>query len=85
VLGVPVVRIDPGGVVVVSADGGEELVAADTVVETSDVVPDDELAIELGALADDGGVPVHRVGDCAGVRRIEGANLDVAELAAALA
>jgi 2,4-dienoyl-CoA reductase-like NADH-dependent reductase (Old Yellow Enzyme family) len=84
VLGVPIVRIAPGGVVVVAGDDAEELVGADTVIVTSDVVPDDELAIELGGLDDDG-VQVHRVGDCAGVRRIEGANLDVAELAVALA
>ena len=47
-------------------------VPADTVISTADVTPDTDLAAQLTAA----GVSFHAVGDCNGVRHIEGANLD---------
>jgi 2,4-dienoyl-CoA reductase (NADPH2) len=71
--------IEPGRVRVTTSAGDEQL-DADTVVVAGGAVPDTRLADEL-ALA---GVTAHVVGDCGGVRRIEGANLDAAHLALAL-
>jgi 2,4-dienoyl-CoA reductase (NADPH2) len=71
--------IEPGVVRVRTAAGVEE-VQADTVVVTTTVTPDRRVADALEAA----GLAVHVIGDVAGVRRIEGANLDAAGLALAL-
>jgi hypothetical protein len=67
--------------VTVRTDAGEEALAADAVIVTDAVTPRTELGDELAAA----GVAVRLVGDAGGVRRLEGANLDAAELALALA
>jgi 2,4-dienoyl-CoA reductase (NADPH2) len=67
--------------VTVDVDGAVEDLAADTVIVTDEVRPDRTLADDLAGR----GVPVRVVGDAGGVRRIEGANLDAAEVALALA
>jgi 2,4-dienoyl-CoA reductase (NADPH2) len=64
----------------IERNGASELIAADTVVVTNAASPMTALIDELRAA----GRVVHTVGDCAGVRRIEGANLDAAAVALAL-
>jgi 2,4-dienoyl-CoA reductase-like NADH-dependent reductase (Old Yellow Enzyme family)/thioredoxin reductase len=59
---------------------GTEVLPADVVVSAGPVVPEDALATALR----DAGLPVHMVGDCGGVRRLEGANLDAAHVALAI-
>jgi NADPH-dependent 2,4-dienoyl-CoA reductase/sulfur reductase-like enzyme len=71
--------ISPGAVRVRLRDAVEEI-PADTVVATNVVIPDDGLIAQLKAA----GIAVRPVGDCNGVRRIEGANLDAAEVALAI-
>jgi 2,4-dienoyl-CoA reductase (NADPH2) len=71
--------IEPGTVRLSTAEG-ERLVEADTVIFTAGAVPDRRLADELAA----SDVPVHVVGDSAGVRHLEGANRDALALALAL-
>ncbi|HEV8297460.1 MAG TPA: FAD-dependent oxidoreductase [Acidimicrobiales bacterium] len=75
-----VVKITPDAVYVNVADGDPEDLPADTVIATATVAPDATLADALDAA----GIHAHLVGDCAGIRRIEGANLDAAHLALAL-
>jgi 2,4-dienoyl-CoA reductase (NADPH2) len=57
-----------------------EDIPADTVIVTSGATPRDRLVAELA----DAGIACHVIGDSAGVRRIEGANLDAGALAVAL-
>ena len=71
--------IEPGAVLV-KVEGATDRIDADTVIITSGVQPNSALADSLRAA----GLSVHLVGDCAGFRRIEGANLDAAALALAL-
>ena len=70
------------GVVVVERSGEREELGADTVISALGVIPDRVLADALAANGD--GVTVHTAGDCGGIRRIEGANLDAAAVALAL-
>jgi thioredoxin reductase len=57
-----------------------EEIPADTVIVTSGATAQSRLADELASA----GIPAHVIGDSAGVRRIEGANLDASTLALAL-
>jgi 2,4-dienoyl-CoA reductase (NADPH2) len=75
-----VVSIGTSAVTVRTAEGDEDL-PADTVIVTDAVTPRTELADALGAAR----IAARVVGDAAGIRRIEGANLDAAELARAWA
>jgi phytoene dehydrogenase-like protein len=72
-------EILPSAVRVRTTSGVEDLPAA-VVVATASTVPDDALVLALRAA----GVEARTVGDCAGIRRIEGANLDAAAVALAL-
>jgi len=74
-----VIGIDATGVTI-EREGTREQLAADTVIATNTAVPDDVLTAALRAA----GHTVHTVGDCDGVRRLEGANLDAAAVAMAL-
>ena len=58
-----------------------ESIPADTVIVTNAAVPDNALFTQLEAA----GLAARLVGDCNGVRRLEGANLDAAEVALAIA
>ncbi|MEO8697259.1 MAG: FAD-dependent oxidoreductase [Acidimicrobiales bacterium] len=58
-----------------------ESIPADTVIVTNAAVPDNALFTALQAA----GIAARLVGDCNGVRRLEGANLDAAEVALAIA
>jgi F420-dependent methylenetetrahydromethanopterin dehydrogenase len=60
---------------------GERAVEADIVIVASGAVPDRRLADELMEAAR---VPIHVVGDSAGIRHLEGANQDALALALAL-
>ena len=73
-------RFDDHGVVVDTNDG-DRSVAADTIVVAHGALPGSPLESNIVTL----GLPVHRIGDCRAVRRIEGAMIDAAELAVALA
>jgi len=66
--------------VVVNIAGASETIPADTVIVVNSVTPQGGLLAELKAA----GVDARGVGDCVEVRRIEGANIDAAELAIAL-
>jgi hypothetical protein len=57
-----------------------ESIPADTVIVTNAAIPNDALAMQMMAA----GISPRLVGDCNGVRRIEGANLDAAEVALAI-
>ena len=57
-----------------------EEIPADTVIVTNAAVPNAGLAADLVAA----GVRVHAIGDCTEIKRLEGANIDAAELALAL-
>jgi NADH dehydrogenase FAD-containing subunit len=67
--------------VTVRTEAGEEEIPADTVVVTDAVTPRTALAEALAAA----GIAVRVVGDAGGLRNLEGANLDAAEVALALA
>jgi 2,4-dienoyl-CoA reductase-like NADH-dependent reductase (Old Yellow Enzyme family)/thioredoxin reductase len=71
--------IEPGAVRVKVGDVVED-VPADTVIVTAGATPEHGLADDLA----DAGIVCHVIGDSAGVRRIEGANLDASNLALAL-
>jgi 2,4-dienoyl-CoA reductase (NADPH2) len=71
--------IDPASVRVRVGDAREDI-PADTVIVTSGATPRTSLVDELAAT----GMSAHVIGDCAGIRRIEGANLDANNLALAL-
>jgi 2,4-dienoyl-CoA reductase-like NADH-dependent reductase (Old Yellow Enzyme family)/thioredoxin reductase len=71
--------IEPGAVRVKVGDVVED-VPADTVIVTTGATPEHGLADDLA----DAGIACHVIGDSAGVRRIEGANLDANNLALAL-
>jgi hypothetical protein len=58
-----------------------EAIPADTVIVTNAAVPDNALFTALEAA----GIRAHLVGDCNGVRRLEGANLDAATVALTIA
>ena len=58
-----------------------ESIPADTVIVTNVATPDNALFTELQSA----GIAARVVGDCNGVRRLEGANLDAAEVALAIA
>src|SRR5690606_7944373 len=75
-----VTRITADTVEVSLPDGRTDDVPADAVIDTASVSPDQRLADDLQAA----GVTAHVVGDAAGIRRIEGANLDAAQLALTL-
>lgn len=72
-------EIRSDGVRVRVGDADEVLPAA-VVVATASATPDDALVLALRAA----GLEGHTVGDCGGIRRLEGANLDAAALALAL-
>jgi 2,4-dienoyl-CoA reductase (NADPH2) len=59
----------------------DEHIAADTVLIAEGAIPDDSLHAELDRL----GITTHVVGDCGTIGRIEGANLDAARVALAIA
>jgi len=67
--------------VLVRVGDGVESIAADTVIVTNVAVPESELFTQIQAA----GIDARLVGDCNGVRRLEGANLDAAEVALAIA
>jgi NADPH-dependent 2,4-dienoyl-CoA reductase/sulfur reductase-like enzyme len=69
------------GAVTVDVAGSADKVGADTVIVTADTAPDAGLAQALAA----DGIAAHVVGDCRELRGIEGANLDAAAVALALA
>jgi 2,4-dienoyl-CoA reductase-like NADH-dependent reductase (Old Yellow Enzyme family)/thioredoxin reductase len=71
--------IEPGAVRVKVGDVVEDI-PADTVIVTTGATPEHGLAGDLA----DAGIVCHVIGDSAGVRRIEGANLDASNLALAL-
>jgi len=79
VTGVEPVGVTAEGLAVEHPDG-RRVLTGDTFVSTFAGRPRHELADALVAA----GLSVHRVGDCAGVRRIEGANLDALALARTL-
>jgi 2,4-dienoyl-CoA reductase (NADPH2) len=72
-------RIEPGLVRVRVGDDVEDI-PADTVIVTAGATPLSTLVDELA----EAGIACHVIGDSAGVRRIEGANLDANNLAVAL-
>jgi 2,4-dienoyl-CoA reductase (NADPH2) len=71
--------IKPGAVRVKVGDVVEDI-PADTVIVTTGATPEHGLADDLA----DAGIVCHVIGDSAGVRRIEGANLDANHLAVSL-
>ena len=73
-------KLDSTGVVVDHGDATRSIPAA-TIIVTHGATPGSMLADALDAT----GVSVHRIGDCRTVGRVEGAMLDAAELAVALA
>jgi 2,4-dienoyl-CoA reductase (NADPH2) len=75
-----VLGIEEDAVLLRSADGVEQRRPVDSVIVASGARPADALLGELAAA----GVVVHAAGDCAGVRRIEGATADAASLARTL-
>jgi 2,4-dienoyl-CoA reductase (NADPH2) len=75
-----VLGIEEDAVLLRMADGSEQRRPVDSVIVASGARPADALLGELAAA----GVGVHAAGDCAGVRRIEGATSDAAELARTL-